>query len=121
MYINSPKQSREIANEVLNFFILLSETAKKEGKRAHHLTAGHLAIMLAIPESFKDGAHLISSFSAYRVFRSYKDLNYSGTYAAFKSNLKELVRLNFLKKDGFKYSYNIHLEHQNIDSPLELQ
>ena len=120
MYTKSPKNIQEIANEVLNFFIIFSDLAKKNGDRKHHLTAGHLAIMMAIPESFENGEHLISTFSCMRVFKSYRALNYPGTYASFRKNLNELVRLGFLKKENYEYSYDIHLSKQQIDIGTQL-
>lgn len=120
MYTNNPKNIQEIANEVLNFFILFSDLAKQNGDRKHHLTAGHLAIMMAIPESFENGQHLISTFSCMRVFKSFRALNYPGTYASFRKNLNELVRLGFLKKENYEYSYNIHFSKQQIDNNLNL-
>jgi len=121
MYTKSAKNTQEIANEILNFFILFSETAKRNGLRKHHLTAGHLGIMIAIPESFENGEHLISSFSAIRIYKSFRALNYQCSSASFRMNLNELVRLGYLKKENYEYSYNLFFSKQEVDFSEQLQ
>ena len=112
--------SNEVLQQTLAFFMLLSQQAKNEAKRKHHLGAAHLAVMLSIPETFKNGEHLIKEFTAAEVFRTFVCLGHKDKFSTFKRNLNEFVKLGFLKREGNKYSYSIHFEKQNIDNNITL-
>ena len=104
--VTTSKTTQETANEILNFFLLFSNQAKLDNKRKHHLTAGHLSVMMAIPESFEDGKHLIEQFTVSKI---YKTLGKMGLQE------NELSKLGFLQKNDIFYSYSIVLNKQDIN------
>jgi len=115
MYITSSNITKDTANELLHFFLLFSYRAKLEGKREHHLTAGHLTVLLAIPESFGKGAHLVTEFTVSRIYRTIRELGYKDKFPMVKKNLNELVKLDYLKKEDNLYSYNFDYIQQKIN------
>lgn len=115
MHITSSNITNEIANEILHFFLLFSYRAKLEGKREHHLTAGHLTILIAIPESFGKGAHLVTEFTVSRIYRTIRELGYKDKFPMVKKNLNELVKLEYLNREDNRYSYNFDFINQKKD------
>jgi len=115
MYLSQKSTTIETANEILNFFLLFSYRAKIDGNRTHHLTAGHMAVILAIPESFENGQHLVSEFSASRIYRTMRNKGLKDKFPSVKKNMNELVRLGYLAKNEGLYSYSVTCIKQDID------
>lgn len=115
MMVTTSKTTQETANEILNFFLLFSNQAKLDNKRKHHLTAGHLSVMMAIPESFEDGKHLIEQFTVSKIYKTLGKMGLQEKWPMVKKNLNELSKLGFLQKNDVFYSYSIVLNKQDIN------
>lgn len=111
--IISSKITSETANELIHFFLAFSEMAKGDKKRNHHLTAGHLAVMKAIPESFENGRHLVEQFTSTMIYKTIRASGLKDSWFMVKKNLNELVRLGYLKRSDIFYSLSIELHTQH--------
>lgn len=95
----------EIATEMLNFTIKLSQKAKEQGLRKHHITIGHMGVIFAIQSIRPEEGGLTTEYTLRDIYMAHLQLGSEDKLVSVKRYLDELVRLGFLEEHYGKYSY----------------